>query len=368
MLFNTLQTIRSSGLHGKANVLSLIPRVLFIFALLASWGCSGDERAVEQVAVEPEAGPAETGVIGISQNQQVQNRGEGKDQWWDELPRESWSAFEKVEVSQTWFDVYKVGPGVFAIYEPGQFEEVISYLMLGDERALLFDTGLGIGDMHQLVRELTDLDVVVINSHSHYDHIGGNHAFEKVLSPDTEYTRKRSKGLAHEQVAEFVGPGWIWKEAPAGFSPESYETKGFEIHRFLEDREVIDLGGRRLEVLLTPGHAPDALCLFDRENGLLLTGDTFYLAPLYTHLEGSSFDQYLETTRLLADLAPAVRRILPAHNETGVPGSYLIQLRDAFEQVAAGMDPTVITDGNREYAFDGFSIMTREDGPADSRP
>ena len=78
-------------------------------------------------------------------NEQVQNRGAGKDNWWDKLPRPEWSEFERIDQDQEWFEVYRVADGVFAIYEPGQFEEVISFLITGEDRALLFDTGLGIG-------------------------------------------------------------------------------------------------------------------------------------------------------------------------------------------------------------------------------
>ena len=50
-----------------------------------------------------------------------------------------------------WFEVYRIAPGVFAIYEPHQFEEVISFLILGEKRAAMFDTGLGIGDIKRVV-------------------------------------------------------------------------------------------------------------------------------------------------------------------------------------------------------------------------
>ncbi len=113
-------------------------------------------------------------------NEQVQNRGAGKDNWWDTLPRPEWSAFERIDQDQDWFEVYRIADGVFAIYEPGQFEEVISFLITGNEKALLFDTGLGIGDMKRVVEQLTDLEIVVLNSHTHYDHIGGNYQFETI--------------------------------------------------------------------------------------------------------------------------------------------------------------------------------------------
>ena len=92
-----------------------------------------------------------------SSNQQIKNRGEGKDNWWQKLPRSVWGQFERIPQSQDWFEVYRVLPGVFAIYEPGQFDEVISYLIVGTDKALLFDTGLGIGDMKRVVTESPSL-------------------------------------------------------------------------------------------------------------------------------------------------------------------------------------------------------------------
>ena len=300
------------------------------------------------------------GLIGCSSDRvgSVENRGEGKDQWWDELPRASWLRFEPVEQSLDWFEVYRVAERTFAIYEPGQFEEVISYLILGDDRGILFDTGLGIGDMRLLVSELTRLPVSVVNSHTHYDHIGGNHQFDAIYGVDSDYTRERARGLPHEDVAEFVGPGWIWKKTPRGFKRGTYETKAFEITQAIDDDTYINLGNRLLDVILTPGHAPDALCLFDRANGLMFTGDTFYLAPLYTHLPGGDFGQYRASAKRLRVFAPLVKALLPGHNETMVDGRYLTELDAAFEAVASGEFPYRETDGNREYGFGEFSIIT----------
>nr|MDJ0911665.1 MBL fold metallo-hydrolase [Woeseiaceae bacterium] len=244
--------------------------------------------------------------VAIDDGAQIENRGAGKDEWWSALPRVEWQQHERILESVEWFEVYRLYDSVFAIYEPGQFEEVISFLIVGDERALLFDTGLGIGDIRSVAERLTDLDIVVLNSHSHYDHIGGNHQFEEVLSLDNPYTISRAAGSDAEAVAEFIGPGWVWQPLPTGFDPASFRSEPYDITGFVAEGSVIDLGGRQLEVLETPGHAPDALCLFDRENGMLFVGDTFYLASLYTHLEGSDFDLYLGTAQRLAELSMEV--------------------------------------------------------------
>jgi glyoxylase-like metal-dependent hydrolase (beta-lactamase superfamily II)/membrane-bound inhibitor of C-type lysozyme len=298
-------------------------------------------------------------------NEQVQNRGAGKDNWWDSLPRPEWSAFERIDQDQGWFEVYRIADGIFAIYEPGQFEEVISFLITGDEKALLFDTGLGIGDMKRVVEQLTDLEIVVLNSHTHYDHIGGNYQFETIWGRDTEYTQGRAAGSPPKAVADFLKEGWIWKPLPEGFVAKDFRSRPFTISRFVDEGDVIDLGGRKLEILSTPGHAPDAICLLDRENRLLLTGDSFYLAPLYTHLEGSDFLDYARTAARLAGLADDIDAAVTSHNVPVVEPHYMTALGDAFAAIENGTaDDYVVADDFREYRFDGFSIIVDARGPA----
>ncbi len=311
----------------------------------------------------PPDAPGGAGAPAAGEDADIRNRGAGKDRWWDALPREAWSRFRRVEQSQDWFEVYEIRPGVLAIYEPGQFEEVISYLVVGTERALLFDTGLGIGDVRAVVDELTGLEVAVLNSHTHYDHVGGNHAFATVYGTNLDYTRDHERGRAHEEVAEFVGPGWIWKETPEGFSAESYASLPFAVTERVEDGQVLSLGGVDLEVLLTPGHAPDSLCLLDRGRGLLFTGDTFYPATLYAHLPGSAFADYERSAARLADLVDLVDVVLPGHNEPTLPAGELVRLRDAFTAMRDPATPFVLTDGNREYDFGRFSILVSDPPP-----
>lgn len=317
--------------------------------LLLVTGCSPNQPS-EETLIElnaPEPGAVDS----------IQNRGANTDNWWDALPRPEWEGFERVDDGVGWFEVYRVAEGVLAIYESGQFEEVVSYLILGSERALLFDTGLGFGDIRATITRFTALPVVVVNSHSHYDHIGGNYQFDWIYGPDHPYTRPRTGGLDHELVKEAVAPGWIWKELPEGFDPARFETRGYEIDEYVQEGSVIDLGDRRLEVLMTPGHSPDSLCLFDRQGRLLFTGDTYYPAPLYAHLLGSDFSDYRISAHRLAALAPLVDQLFPGHNVGRVGSEYLIRMADAFDAIVAGGGESVTTEANREYQFEGFSII-----------
>lgn len=305
--------------------------------------------------VEPLQAPA-------TDDSQVQNRGAGTDNWWNALPRPEWSAFDRIEQDQDWFEVYRVAEGVYAVYEPGQFEEVISFLILGADRALLFDTGLGIGDMRRVVRQITELPVIVLNSHTHYDHIGGNHQFETIYALDNKFTVSNAGGSSVAERAEFIGEGWVWKPLPAGFDAASFRSQPFTISKFVAEGDVIDLGDRSIEILHTPGHAPDSICLIDRQNRLLFTGDTFYLAPLYTHIPGSNFDDYVASAARLAGLADGIDSALTSHNVPVADSRYLRALGAAFEDIRAGRaQDYVVSDGNYEFRFDGFSVIVKAD-------
>lgn len=114
-----------------------------------------------------------------------------KPEWCQDLPRPVYKRLERVSVPDSWFEVYRIRPGVFAIYEPKQSEEVISYLIVGQKRALLFDTGMGISNIKKLAEGLTSLPLSVLNSHTHNDHVGDNWRFSKqqIYGMDTVFTR-----------------------------------------------------------------------------------------------------------------------------------------------------------------------------------
>jgi glyoxylase-like metal-dependent hydrolase (beta-lactamase superfamily II) len=91
-----------------------------------------------------------------------------------------------------------------------------------------------------------------------------------------------------------------------------------------------------LTILATPGHTPDAICLFDTANGLLFTGDTYYPGALWLYRPETDLAAYEASIRRLAALAPQVRMVLGAHNLPVASPSVLPQLVTAFEAVRAG--------------------------------
>src|SRR5262245_26652689 len=232
--------------------------------------------------------------------------------WCRELPRE-FAALERVNVSQPWFDVYRVRPGVFAMYEGKQYEQVISYLIVGEKRALLFDTGLGLGHIDHLVRELTSLPVTVLNSHTHFDHVGGNADFADVWNEDTPFSRANADGHLDDYARAALEPDHLCGALPPDVRGSEYTLRPWKVSHRIADGERIDLGGRTLEILYAPGHAPDALCLIDREHGLLFTGDTYYPGPIYLFAPGTDLPAYVQSVARLVALVPSLELLLPAH-------------------------------------------------------
>jgi glyoxylase-like metal-dependent hydrolase (beta-lactamase superfamily II) len=279
--------------------------------------------------------------------------------WCDLLPRPSNRRLPRVDLPDNWFVVYRIGDGVFAICEPFQFQEVISYLILGSRSALLFDTGLGIGRINGIVNKLTSLPVTVLNSHTHFDHVGGNADFDRILAMDTDYTRANARGFSHEVIKGEVEPAALCRGVPAGFDSAGYRTHSFTPSQFIKDGHTIDLGGRRLDVLHVPGHTPDAVALVDAAAGLLFTGDSFYEGTIWLYVPETDLTAFAASVDRLAALVPSLKKLHPAHNVAVSAPEWLSRLKVAIGQVRSGQAKGVENDGGQiTFSFEGFKILT----------
>ena len=240
-------------------------RTLVTVALAGALGCGRDRPA----AVPPPPPPVVAALDG----------------WCAKLPRPANASLPIAPVTSDWFQIYQAAPGVFALVEANQFQEAISYLIVGTRQALMFDTGIGVVPIRPVAEQLTQLPITVINSHTHYDHVGGNAEFDRILARDTPYTRANmAAGVSHADLASEVAPSSFCKGAPAGLDTAAFHTRAWKASGTIKDGDTIDLGGRVIEVLSVPGHTPDATALLDRANGLLWTGDSYYDGALWLYV------------------------------------------------------------------------------------
>ena len=284
------------------------------------------------------------------------------DNWWDTLPRPGYASLKKVGSYGAWFEVYELPNDTFAIYEPYQFQEAISYLVLGSERAALVDSGNGIGNIRAVVAELTDLPVIVLLTHEHPDHFGGAHAFDDVALFDHPKALERVRaGVANDRARRSVTGEQVWQPLPQGVDPETFSIPGIEPTMLLEDGQVIDLGGRSLDVIHSPGHSPGSVCYLDRGNRLLFTGDHFYPGPLYAFGATVDIDNYIASNDNLAGRVADYDHVLSGHNEPWVASAVIPRVSEAFRTILDGGGDYSEDSDRRRYRFDGFDIIVRKE-------
>jgi len=116
-----------------------------------------------------------------------------------------------------------------------------------------------------------------------------------------------------------ITPGQVCGQVPADFDVASYATRSWKIASYRKDGDRIDLGGRTIEIIATPGHTPEAISLLDREQGLLFTGDTYYRGAIWLYRPETDLDAYGVSIRKLGALAPQLKIVLGAHKRAGRP-------------------------------------------------
>ncbi len=185
-----------------------------------------------------------------------------------------------------------------------------AYVVEGSARAMVIDTANGMQNFHDCVRELTDKPLYVVNTHAHGDHTGGNRFFEKTYICRKEYEDKN--GVLH--------------------LPESAGQV-----EFIQEGDVFDLGGRSLEVIEFAGHTPGGVCLLDRADRLMFTGDSILARTVWMFMPNSVT---IETLRKSLDHIDTYRSefdyLLTGHGE-GLDEPVLIdELRTACDSILSG--------------------------------
>ena len=289
-----------------------------------------------------------------------------------------------------WFTTDRIDQDTYIISEYRHWEETHCYLLNGTNRSLLIDTGLGISNIYEEVRRLTDNPVTAVATHVHWDHIGGHKYFPDfyVHSLEAEWLNGKFP-LPVEAVRKMVFPfrpelctccaaaGEHDSGGSSDFTkqicasklrvtghavdsnkmvtdccdlPDGFDVNHYEIFqgtpaKVLGDRDVIpaengpdslhgyliEMGGRTVEALHTPGHSPGHLCFWEKDRGYLFTGDLVYKGTLFAYYPSTDPAAYLDSLEKVAAL-PA-RRIFPAHHSLDIQPEIVIRMRDAFREL-----------------------------------
>jgi len=212
----------------------------------------------------------------------------------------------------TWFKATQVADKVWVIDDHGNDN---MYLVEGKSKALLIDTGIGMGDLAKFVHTLTSLPVTVVNTHGHPDHAGGNYQFKTVAAHAADFemmkfftSKDYLKSSAQRTLAGTPIPGTV--------SIADIESSQPAELKAVKQGDVFDLGERKLEVVEVPGHTKGSICLLDAANKLIFTGDNDNSLVWLFLKDCTPLDVYLQTLEKLQARNTEYDKILPGH---GVP-------------------------------------------------
>jgi hydroxyacylglutathione hydrolase len=248
---------------------------------------------------------------------------------------------------QEFFEIGLIGVGIWSISGPANDQ---MYLAAGKDKALLVDTGMGVGDLASLVRSLTPLPVIVVNTHGHPDHAGGNGGFDEFfLHPADEPIMKKmcTDEYRRDDLKAFHGDGTPAYQSMAAGLVSYRETR----LNPLKEGMSFDLGGRVLEVIEIPGHTPGGVCFLNEEEGIIFTGDMIVETPVWIYLKHS-----LPLSTYLASLQKINKRsfriLLPGHQPSPLGRENLEDLIACTEEIL--VSPGI---GTPERTFAGEGLL-----------
>ena len=205
------------------------------------------------------------------------------------------------------WEIHEYNPDFYILRESGciNYEKPFLYLLFGKEKCLLIDTGAGETDVARAVSALIEKWslkshraaplLIVGHSHSHDDHTAGDGQFR--TRPNTTLVPLTVEGTSH-----FFG-----------------------IAHWPGDTGKLDLGGRVLDVIAIPGHDVLSLAYYDRQTGVLFTGDSLYPGRLYVR----DFPAFVKSTERLV-------RFTEGKIVTHVLGCHIEQSRTAYLDYPVG--------------------------------
>lgn len=232
-------------------------------------------------------------------------------------------------------EISRLDNNTWMFFEGGK-RGVRFFLLTGDDRALLIDSGMHTHNAKKLAREYTDLPLSLINTHADPDHIGSNGEFERFYMHPAEYINyyKLQKGVGS------ITPVW--------------------------DGDVLELGGRPLRVIHIPGHTPGSIAVLDEKNRRLFSGDPVIQdGRIFIFGAQRELHAYVHSLRRLEGISGRFDLIYPSHGACPVKPELISKLADAAQDILDGKAPRVageIFGKPMDYYDIGPAIFLYDDG------
>jgi hydroxyacylglutathione hydrolase len=259
-------------------------------------------------------------------------------------------------IKDEWFSAYYIVNDIWRISDGCQDN---IYLVLGNNAALLLDTGWGVGNLKAFAARISALPLVVANTHGHVDHALGNDSFDSVYIGDQDARKLNRRDV--QEKRSFIKNNRLLTEIRETPNFDLWGTAARKQNRVIRDMMDIDLGGRTVTARLTPGHTAGSVCFLDKRSRVLFTGDSFVpfaaWGPMWFHLkESTPLSVYYERMSSIV-AAGGFDYLLSGHGERGlIPASALTTLLHGIRDI---MDRKITGTPESTFAGDGLRIDWR---------
>jgi len=252
-----------------------------------------------------------------------------------------------------WFTIEVIDETTFAISEYGHFEKMHSYLLLGRDYALLIDSGLGIGNIKNEIDKITSLPVKLATTHVHWDHIGGHGLFDYIMvHKDDSAWLINGLPISDAAVRNNFKESAFTKNMPERFCADNYFVFRGIPSRILNDGDIIDMGGRVIKTVHTPGHSPGHCCFYEEERGYVFSGDLVYSGTLYAFYPSTDPPLFKKSVEKISSLH-GIKKILPAHNSLDISNDIVLRITGAFNAIE---NKGLLKHGGGIFDFGDFKI------------
>ncbi len=206
------------------------------------------------------------------------------------------------------------------------------YVIEGEKSAMVIDTGMGIGSLKECICSFCSLPLIVVNTHGHPDHAGGNIEFENVyLHPDDFqlYRNMTSKEFRSSDIEKIFGDdGKVYKDNLLDLKENVLPLK---------EGDVFDLGSRTISVYKLEGHTKGSVVFYDSLTKWLFVGDAVSLKDTWLYLDYStSLVRYRDSLSELLMNKLEIKQILSGH-EPNIASPELLTVRlECLNKIISG--------------------------------
>jgi glyoxylase-like metal-dependent hydrolase (beta-lactamase superfamily II) len=237
-----------------------------------------------------------------------------------------------MDKDKTWFKTVELANNLYVIAEHEHAEEINSFLLLGDDFNFLIDTGMGLFSMKKCVQNISNKPVKVLNTHSHFDHVGSNVEFSDIFMFEHKDNKKAAKnGFSEEYLSKWASNkhfrSGVYKNIP-----KPYTIPAFPNAKFFDNNAVFQNTNFSLQVIHTPGHSDDSVCFYEEKLGWLFAGDLLYDGAIYIEKVGGlrKFKNSIERISKLRKL----NRIFSSHNAFELSIELFSELQEVLNKIS----------------------------------